>query len=51
MRRYIPTVKGGDFLRALRRCVSPAGDRTTYALNSAACPNGHVVEAVLGYVR
>lgn len=49
--RYIPTVKGGDFLRALRRCVSPSGDRTVYALNSVACPAGMTVEAVLGYVR
>lgn len=48
---YIPTVKGGDFLRALRRCKSSTGDRTVYILNSSSCPSGRTVDAVLGYVR
>lgn len=50
-RRYIPLVKGSNFLRALRRCVSPTGDRTLYILNFVACPEGTTLEAILGYVR
>jgi len=50
-RRYISLVKGGNFLRALRRCVSPTGDRTLYILNFVACPEGTTLEAILGYVR
>lgn len=49
--RYIPTVRGGDFLRALRRCKSATGDRTTHILNAANCPSGKTVDKVLGYVR
>jgi hypothetical protein len=49
--RYIPTVKGGNFLRALRRCVTPTRDRAVYSLNSATCPPGFRLEAILGYVR
>lgn len=49
--RYIPTVRGSDFLRALRRCKSSTGDRTVYRLNSSSCPSGRTVDAVLGYVR
>ena len=44
-------MRGGDFLRALRRCKSATGDRTTYILNAATCPPGYKVDAVLGYVR
>lgn len=49
---YISIVKGGNFLRALRRCV--AADSTPariYSLNSVTCAPGYDVEAVLGYVR
>lgn len=50
--RYIPTVKGGEFLRALRRCVSPIGDRTQHILNSMVCPStSSTVDKILGYVR
>lgn len=48
---YISTVKGGEFLRALRRCVTPARDKAVYSLNSAACPSGYNLDAILGYVR
>ena len=49
---YIATVKGADFLRALRRCVQlSTGDRTQYVLNEVTCPTGYAVEAILGYVR
>ncbi len=49
---YIATVKGADFLRALRRCVNLAsGDRTQYVMNAVFCPAGYAVEAIVGYVR
>ena len=49
---YIATVKGADFLRALRRCVNLAsGDRTQYVMNGVSCPVGYAVEAIVGYVR
>jgi hypothetical protein len=49
---YIATVKGADFLRALRRCVQlSTGDRTQYVLNGLTCPTGYAVEAIVGYVR
>lgn len=49
---YIATVKGADFLRALRRCVNLAtGDRTQYVMNGVSCPAGYAVEAIVGYVR
>ena len=49
---YIATVKGADFLRALRRCVQlSTGDRTQYVLNGVQCPAGYAVESIVGYVR
>jgi hypothetical protein len=51
-RRYIPTVRGGNFLRALRRCQdSYTGDLSKYVLNARDCGAGYTVNAVLGYVR
>lgn len=47
---YISVVKGGDFLRALRRCVAADGTRK-YGLNSVLCGPGFSVEVILGYVR
>ena len=52
VRRYIPTVRGGNFLRALRRCQdSYTGDLSKYVLNARDCGAGYTVNAVLGYVR
>jgi hypothetical protein len=45
---FVSTVKGGETLRALRRCYG-AGSHA-YSL-SASCPAGKSLEAVLGYVR
>jgi hypothetical protein len=45
---FVSTIKGGETLRALRRCFGPAGHH--YSL-TADCPSGDHLEAVLGYVR
>jgi hypothetical protein len=45
---FVSTVKGGETLRALRRCYGPSGH--AYSL-TASCPAGTNLEAVLGYVR
>jgi hypothetical protein len=45
---FVSTVKGGEMLRALRRCFGPSGH--AYSLG-ADCPAGTSLEAVLGYVR
>ncbi len=45
---FVSTVKGGETLRALRRCFGPSGH--AYSL-TASCPAGTSLEAVLGYVR
>ncbi len=46
---FVSTVKGGETLRALRRCFGPAVGHA-YSL-TASCPAGTSLEAVLGYVR
>ena len=45
---FVSTTKGGETLRALRRCYG--GGSHAYAL-TASCPAGTKLEAVLGYVR
>jgi hypothetical protein len=45
---FVSTVKGGETLRALRRCYG--GGAHAYSL-VATCPAGKNLEAVLGYVR
>jgi len=46
---FVSTLKGGEMLRALRRCYG-AGTGHAYSL-TASCPAGTSLEAVLGYVR
>ena len=45
---YVAPSKGGETLRALRRCVSSAGH--TYNLTGS-CPTNTTQEALFGYVR
>jgi hypothetical protein len=45
---FVSTVKGGENLRALRRCFGPGGHAYRAGV---ACPAGTSQEAVLGYVR
>lgn len=51
--RSMIAVQGNEFLRTLRRCVSPDGsDVSRYTLNGGGtCPQSYTGQVVLGYVR